>query len=186
MADKTGYPQDMLDLELDLEADLGIDTVKQAETFAAIREAFDIPLQESLSLRDYPDAAKRGRLRLYVPARPCSRLRAGRRFGGARPAPAGRRCLGPMSRRRATNAGHAYSIEDANRIPRRAPVPVLRPATRLLQAETGVRLGAGTRVVVMLDEAACRQGARSPAARSWGHRPDAPARHRNGRAGRPG
>ncbi len=54
VAAKTGYPQDMLDLELDLEADLGIDTVKQAETFAAIREAFGIPLQESLSLRDYP------------------------------------------------------------------------------------------------------------------------------------
>ena len=33
----TGYPEDMLDLELDLEADLGIDTVKQAETFAAVR-----------------------------------------------------------------------------------------------------------------------------------------------------
>jgi acyl transferase domain-containing protein len=31
--------QDMLDVELDLEADLGIDTVKQAETFAAIRDA---------------------------------------------------------------------------------------------------------------------------------------------------
>ncbi|MDJ0787631.1 MAG: beta-ketoacyl synthase N-terminal-like domain-containing protein, partial [Myxococcota bacterium] len=39
VAEKTGYPEDMLDLELDLEADLGIDTVKQAETFAAIREA---------------------------------------------------------------------------------------------------------------------------------------------------
>ena len=31
VAEKTGYPQDMLDLELDMEADLGIDTVKQAE-----------------------------------------------------------------------------------------------------------------------------------------------------------
>src|ERR1019366_7873852 len=37
-AEKTGYPQDMLDLDLDLEADLGVDTVKQAEMFAAIRE----------------------------------------------------------------------------------------------------------------------------------------------------
>ena len=54
VADKTGYPEDMLDLDLDLEADLGIDTVKQAETFAAIRETFDIPVQDNLSLRDYP------------------------------------------------------------------------------------------------------------------------------------
>ena len=42
VAAKTGYPADMLDLDLDLEADLGIDTVKQAEVFALIRERFDI------------------------------------------------------------------------------------------------------------------------------------------------
>ena len=54
VAEKTGYPQDMLDLDLDLEADLGVDTVKQAETFAAVREAFDIPRQENLKLRDFP------------------------------------------------------------------------------------------------------------------------------------
>jgi hypothetical protein len=35
VADKTGYPLDMLELDLDMEADLGIDTVKQAETFAS-------------------------------------------------------------------------------------------------------------------------------------------------------
>ncbi len=58
VADKTGYPSDMLELDLDMEADLGIDTVKQAETFTSIREAFDIPLQESLSLRDYPTLEK--------------------------------------------------------------------------------------------------------------------------------
>ena len=39
VAEKTGYPKDMLDLDLDLEADLGVDTVKQAEMFAAIRES---------------------------------------------------------------------------------------------------------------------------------------------------
>ena len=33
VSEKTGYPAEMLDLELDLEADLGIDTVKQAELF---------------------------------------------------------------------------------------------------------------------------------------------------------
>ncbi len=54
VAGKTGYPKDMLDLDLDLEADLGIDTVKQAETFAAIRDAFNIPVQEGLNLREYP------------------------------------------------------------------------------------------------------------------------------------
>ncbi|MCW5852349.1 MAG: acyltransferase domain-containing protein, partial [Anaerolineae bacterium] len=57
VAEKTGYPQEMLDLDLDLEADLGIDTVKQAETFAAIRAAFDIPRRDDLKLRDYPTLA---------------------------------------------------------------------------------------------------------------------------------
>jgi acyl transferase domain-containing protein/NAD(P)-dependent dehydrogenase (short-subunit alcohol dehydrogenase family)/acyl carrier protein len=54
VAEKTGYPRDMLELDLDLEADLGIDTVKQAEVFAMVRETFKIPRQDNLKLRDYP------------------------------------------------------------------------------------------------------------------------------------
>ncbi|HEX6228083.1 MAG TPA: beta-ketoacyl synthase N-terminal-like domain-containing protein, partial [Solirubrobacterales bacterium] len=54
VAEQTGYPADMLDPELDLEADLGIDTVKQAEVFAAIREDYGIERDDSLKLRDYP------------------------------------------------------------------------------------------------------------------------------------
>ncbi|MBP6787789.1 MAG: acyltransferase domain-containing protein, partial [Candidatus Promineofilum sp.] len=54
VAEQTGYPQDMLDLDLDMEADLGIDTVKQAETFLAIRQAFNISRRDDMKLRDYP------------------------------------------------------------------------------------------------------------------------------------
>ncbi len=57
VAEKTGYPVDMLDLDLDLEADLGVDTVKQAEVFAAIREIYGIPRDENRKLRDYPTLA---------------------------------------------------------------------------------------------------------------------------------
>ena len=57
VAEKTGYPVDMLDLDLDLEADLGIDTVKQAEVFAGVREMYDIPRDENRKLRDYPTLA---------------------------------------------------------------------------------------------------------------------------------
>ena len=39
----------MLDLDLDLEADLGVDTVKQAEMFAAIREIYNIPRDANAS-----------------------------------------------------------------------------------------------------------------------------------------
>ena len=57
VAEKSGYPKDMLDLDLDLEADLGIDTVKQAEMFAAVRAAYNIPRDENLKLRDFPTLA---------------------------------------------------------------------------------------------------------------------------------
>ena len=54
VSEKTGYPKDMLALDLDLEADLGIDTVKQAELFASVREEWGIPRDEKRKLRDYP------------------------------------------------------------------------------------------------------------------------------------
>ncbi len=57
VAEKTGYPEDMLDLDLDLEADLGVDTVKQAEMFAAVRAAYNIPRDENMKLRDFPTLA---------------------------------------------------------------------------------------------------------------------------------
>ena len=53
VSEKTGYPAEMLDLGLDLEADLGIDTVKQAELFATIRTHYNIPRREDLRLSEY-------------------------------------------------------------------------------------------------------------------------------------
>ena len=57
VAEKTGYPSDMLDLDLDLEADLGVDTVKQADLFASVREIYHIPRNEQIKLRDFPTLA---------------------------------------------------------------------------------------------------------------------------------
>ena len=54
VAEMTGYPPELLDLDLDLEADLGVDTVKQAEVFAAVRQRFDVERDDSLSLREFP------------------------------------------------------------------------------------------------------------------------------------
>ena len=70
VAEKTGYPEDMLELDLDLEADLGVDTVKQAETFAAVREAYGIARQENLKLRDFPTLTHVVAVRVRLPARP--------------------------------------------------------------------------------------------------------------------
>ena len=92
VAEKTGYPPDMLEMDLDLEADLGVDTVKQAETFAAVREAYGIPRQENLKLRDFPTL--KHVVQFVYDFRPDLRRRRGARL---RAAPAGcrrrRRCL---------------------------------------------------------------------------------------------
>ena len=50
----TGYPAELLDVDLDLEADLGVDTVKQAEVFAAVRDRFNIERDDNVALRDFP------------------------------------------------------------------------------------------------------------------------------------
>ena len=48
VADKTGYPVDMLNGAMDLETDLGIDSIKKVEIFAAVRErAEDLPATDS-------------------------------------------------------------------------------------------------------------------------------------------
>jgi hypothetical protein len=49
---RTGYPEDMLDLDLDLEAELGIDTVKQVAVLAAVRDALRLPADPAFRLRD--------------------------------------------------------------------------------------------------------------------------------------
>jgi acyl carrier protein len=41
VADKTGYPAEMLELSMDMEADLGIDSIKRVEIFGAITEKSD-------------------------------------------------------------------------------------------------------------------------------------------------
>ena len=54
VSEMTGYPAELLDVDLDLEADLGVDTVKQAEVFAAVRDRFGVERDENVALRDFP------------------------------------------------------------------------------------------------------------------------------------
>ena len=50
----TAYPADFVELDQDLEGELGIDTVKQAEIMAEIRSVFGLPVDEDFVLADYP------------------------------------------------------------------------------------------------------------------------------------
>ncbi|WP_020585752.1 type I polyketide synthase [Desulfobacter curvatus] len=52
IAEQTGYTQDMLEPDLDLEADLGIDTVKQVETFGKITKAYGLSVPEDINLSE--------------------------------------------------------------------------------------------------------------------------------------
>ena len=49
VAERTGYPEDMLDLELDLEADLGIDSIKRVEILGDLAETLGISDEEDES-----------------------------------------------------------------------------------------------------------------------------------------
>jgi acyl transferase domain-containing protein/NADP-dependent 3-hydroxy acid dehydrogenase YdfG/acyl carrier protein len=128
VAAQTGYPTDLLDPDLDLEADLGIDTVKQAEVFAAIREAYSIERDESLKLRDYPTL--RSVVGFVLDHSP-----------QATPAAA------PAT---SEPAEPELQPEDGGDFPRRIPVPVMRPPLDCC-VDTGVELAAGERVLLMPD-----------------------------------
>ncbi|MFZ0684233.1 MAG: SDR family NAD(P)-dependent oxidoreductase [Terriglobales bacterium] len=151
VAAKTGYPKDMLDLDLDLEADLGVDTVKQAEMFAAVRAAYDIPRDENLKLRDFPTLAhviKFARDRqpelgnASTPSAPRTHEQPAKGTSMAAVS-----IPGVVTSARPVLA----SFDAANRIPRRVPVPQLRPPLSLCKP-TSVKLGSGRRVIIMPDK----------------------------------
>ncbi len=137
VAEMTGYPADLLEPDLDLEADLGVDTVKQAEVFAAVREHYDVERDDNLQLRDFPTLRH---VADWV------RARAG--LDTATPAPpASNDALAPAAVAPDVVKG---DLDAVDALPRRVPVPSLRPnANRCVP--TGVDL-TGARVVVMLDE----------------------------------
>jgi acyl transferase domain-containing protein/NADP-dependent 3-hydroxy acid dehydrogenase YdfG len=121
----TGYPPELLELDLDLEADLGVDTVKQAEVFAAVRERYAIPRDDALKLRDFPT------LQHVI-----TWIRE--RRGQAQPA-------APLT---TTVAG---DLAATGEIVRRVPVPSLRPDLAATNP-TGIGLDTATRVVVVPDQ----------------------------------
>jgi NAD(P)-dependent dehydrogenase (short-subunit alcohol dehydrogenase family)/acyl carrier protein len=133
VSEKTGYPPDVLDLDLDLEADLGIDTVKQAELFATIRAQYDIPRREDLRLSDYNTLAK---VITFVQ----DSLQAKKAATAAAPAPAAAPAEEPAP---AAETGSAQIP-----VVRRVPKPALRPRLDLT-LPTSVTLGEGSRVLVV-------------------------------------
>ncbi len=142
IAEKTGYPVEMLDPELDLEADLGIDTVKQAELFAEIRGNWGIDRDDNLQLADFPTInhivqfvydrkpeLKQDSVLLSVTTTTSADL---------------------VSEKAPEDHIKFSNLEAVNQIPRRIPTPQLRPALKYCKA-SGVQLNDETTVLVMPD-----------------------------------
>ncbi len=143
VAEMTGYPAELLDLDLDLEADLGVDTVKQAEVFAAVRQRFDVERDDTLALREFPTLAHViGWIRDKTGLTPTTAAPA------TPPAESATGAETPGLIHPTTVTG---SLDAVDQISRRVPVPVLRPPLQLC-VPTGVALEEGARVVLMADE----------------------------------
>ncbi|MBK7757718.1 MAG: acyltransferase domain-containing protein [Deltaproteobacteria bacterium] len=73
IAERTGYGVDDIEPDYELEADLGIDTVKQAEIFSEVRTTFGVERDDKFSLADYGTVRKLAgwmASRLSAPAAP--------------------------------------------------------------------------------------------------------------------
>ena len=122
----------MLDLDLDLEADLGIDTVKQAELFASIREHFGIPRKEDLRLSDYNTLTKVVQfvVESIKPTNPVQNTDA------------------IVENKNETTANEGTAD---NKIIRRVPIAALRPRLDLCKP-TGVKLDQNSRIIIVADD----------------------------------
>src|SRR5207237_791604 len=54
VVEQTGYPPEVVEIDADLEADLGIDSIKKAQLFGELAEYFDVQPNENLTLDDFP------------------------------------------------------------------------------------------------------------------------------------
>ncbi len=133
VAEKTGYPVEMLAMDLDLEADLGVDTVKQAELFAQVREHYAIPRREDLRLSDYNTLEKV--------------------VGFVEDALRNQAEKAKLAEQEPVTVpeGGEIALEQTPVIRRRLPVPVLRPRLELCKP-TGLSFETGKRFVIVKDQ----------------------------------
>ncbi|WP_438822917.1 phosphopantetheine-binding protein [Nostoc favosum] len=64
ISDKTGYPAEMLEAEMHLEADLGIDSIKRAEIIGAMQDLF--PNLPKLSPEELGEQRTIGKISAYL------------------------------------------------------------------------------------------------------------------------
>jgi acyl carrier protein len=119
VVEQTGYPAEMVELDADLEADLGIDSIKKAQLFGELAEHFEVTASADLSLDDFPTLRHVCNFLADKPARGA---------GGAAPsvsAPA----VAPATNGAAKNGVHAAPVAAKPAAPvAKAAAPVAAPA----------------------------------------------------------
>ncbi len=83
VVEQTGYPPEVVELDVDLEADLGIDSIKKAQMFGELQQYFDVTPTDNLTLDDFPT------LRHVVTFLAAAPQNAAATTAAAQPAPAG-------------------------------------------------------------------------------------------------
>ena len=64
ISEKTGYPVEMLELDMDMEADLGIDSIKRVEIFGSMTE--DYPEVSGVNPNDLTELRTLGQIVDYL------------------------------------------------------------------------------------------------------------------------
>ena len=64
VSEKTGYPAEMLELEMDMEADLGIDSIKRVEIFGALTSQY--PQMSDINPNDLTELRTLGEIVTFV------------------------------------------------------------------------------------------------------------------------
>ena len=64
VSEKTGYPAEMLELGMDLEADLGIDSIKRVEIFGALTKQY--PSMSGINPQELTELRTLGEIVDYV------------------------------------------------------------------------------------------------------------------------
>ncbi|MFN5756773.1 MAG: acyl carrier protein, partial [Planctomycetia bacterium] len=54
VVEQTGYPREIVELDADLEADLGIDSIRKAQLFGEIGQKYSLKADDSVSLDEFP------------------------------------------------------------------------------------------------------------------------------------
>jgi acyl transferase domain-containing protein/acyl carrier protein len=54
VVEQTGYPAEIVDLDADLEADLGIDSIRKAQLFGEVGQRYGLKAEDGVSLDDFP------------------------------------------------------------------------------------------------------------------------------------